>query len=133
MLDERSPDELLDDWMISSPAAEPTSSDWTYFFDRFFGTLAPFLRASESPIAIACFLLLTFLPDLPLFSVPGLRFFMARPTFFDAPLEYLLFFCFLGHCTGPSKFLEHPNRKRSAKGSFSLMKCREHSRSWDDY
>ena len=27
MLDEPSPDELLDDWMISSPAAEPTSSD----------------------------------------------------------------------------------------------------------
>ena len=27
MLDEPSPDELLDDWMISGPAAEPTSSD----------------------------------------------------------------------------------------------------------
>ena len=66
------PDELLDDWMISGPATEPTSSDYTYFLDRFFGTLAPFLRASERPIAIACFLLLTFLPDLPLLSVPAL-------------------------------------------------------------
>jgi hypothetical protein len=56
--------------------------------------LAPFFRASESPIAIACFLLLTFLPDLPLLSVPALRFFMARPTFFAAPLEYLRFFAF---------------------------------------
>ena len=72
----------------------PTRDD-PYFFDRFFGTLAPFLRASERPIAIACFLLLTFLPDLPLLSVPALRFFMARPTFFAAPLEYFLFFAFL--------------------------------------
>jgi hypothetical protein len=67
----------------------PTRS---YFFERFLGTLAPFFRASERPIAIACFLLLTFLPDLPLLSVPVLRFFMARPTFFAAPLEYFPFF-----------------------------------------
>jgi len=26
-LDELGPDELLDDWMVSGPAAEPTSSD----------------------------------------------------------------------------------------------------------
>jgi hypothetical protein len=65
------------------------------FLERFFGTLAPFFRASESPIAIACFLLLTFLPDLPLLSVPAFRFFMARPTFFAAPLEYFRFFAFL--------------------------------------
>jgi hypothetical protein len=65
------------------------------FFDRFFGTFAHFFRASERPIAIACFLLLTFFPDLPLFSVPDLRFFMARPTFFAAPLEYFRFFAFL--------------------------------------
>jgi hypothetical protein len=57
--------------------------------------LAPFFRASESPIAIACFLLLTFRPDLPLLSVPAFRFFMARPTFFVAPLEYFRFFAFL--------------------------------------
>jgi hypothetical protein len=59
------------------------------------GTFAPFFRASESPIAIACFLLLTFRPDLPLLSVPAFRFFMARSTFFDAPLEYFRFFAFL--------------------------------------
>jgi hypothetical protein len=38
------------------------------------GTFAPFSRASERPIAIACFLLVTFLP-LPLFRVP---FFLRR-------------------------------------------------------
>ena len=37
------------------------------FFFR--GTLAPFFRAFDSPIAIACFRLLAF-PPLPLFCVP---------------------------------------------------------------
>jgi hypothetical protein len=37
------------------------------------GTLAPFFRASESPIAIACLRLVTFFPLLPLLSVPFLR------------------------------------------------------------
>lgn len=41
----------------------------------FFGTFAPALRASDSPIAIACFRLVTFLPLRPLFSFPR---FMAR-------------------------------------------------------
>lgn len=39
------------------------------YVDFFGGTFLPFLRASESPIAIACFLLFTGLP-LPLFNVP---------------------------------------------------------------
>src|SRR3989337_4591852 len=42
------------------------------FLAAFFGTLEPALRASDSPMAIACFLLVTFLP-LPLRSLP--RFF----------------------------------------------------------
>src|SRR5688572_9202094 len=54
----------------------------------FFGTLAPFLRASESPMAIACFLLVTFLPDLPLFKVPFFRLCIAFSTFSDALLPY---------------------------------------------
>jgi len=37
---------------------------------RFFGTLAPELRASESPIAIACLRLVTFLPERPDLSLP---------------------------------------------------------------
>src|SRR5882672_6874065 len=68
-----------------------------YFFDDlrfdflavfFFGTFFPSFRASESPIAIACLRLLTFLPERPLFKVPALRFFIARLTLAAAPLEY---------------------------------------------
>jgi hypothetical protein len=82
--------------------------------------LAPFFRASESPIAIACFLLLTFRPDLPLLSVPAFRFFMARPTFFAAPLEYFRFFAFLAIAPIPQLILlKQPMGTRSwDKGSF---------------
>jgi hypothetical protein len=59
------------------------------FFDAFFGTFLPLALASDSPIAIACLRLLTFLPERPLFSVPALRFFIARPTSLDAFFEYL--------------------------------------------
>lgn len=34
------------------------------------GTFSPLLRASESPIAMACFRLVTFLPLRPLFNLP---------------------------------------------------------------
>src|SRR5205807_7106192 len=57
--------------------------------DFFFGTLPPSFRASDKPIAIACFLLVTFLPDLPLFNVPSLRSCIAFLTFFCAFLPYL--------------------------------------------
>src|SRR5437762_11861635 len=60
-----------------------------FFEDFFFGTLPPSFRASDKPIAIACFLLVTFLPDLPLFSVPSLRSCIAFLTFFCAFLPYL--------------------------------------------
>jgi hypothetical protein len=60
-----------------------------FFLEVFFGTFFPSALASERPIAIACLRLLTFLPDLPLFNVPVLRFFIARPTLADAFLEYL--------------------------------------------
>jgi hypothetical protein len=55
-----------------------------------FGTLFPALRASDSPIAMACLRLFTVLPDLPLLSVPLLRFLIALSTFFAAALPYLL-------------------------------------------
>jgi hypothetical protein len=50
------------------------------------GTFAPFLRASDSPIAIACFRLVTRppCPDFPLFSVPCFRRLMALSTDLDA-------------------------------------------------
>jgi hypothetical protein len=41
----------------------------SYLFG-FGGTFAPFLRASDRPMAIACFGLVTFLPLRPLFSLP---------------------------------------------------------------
>jgi hypothetical protein len=52
------------------------------------GTLPPSRRASDRPIATACFLLVTFLPEL-LRSVPFFRFRIALATFFDAFAPYL--------------------------------------------
>jgi hypothetical protein len=60
----------------------------TFFFDAFFGTFLPSARASDSPIAIACLRLVTLRPDLPLFKVPALRFFITRSTSAEAFLEY---------------------------------------------
>jgi len=51
--------------------------------------LAPARRASESPIAIACFRFFTFFPERPLLSVPRLRSRITFPTFLDASLLYL--------------------------------------------
>jgi len=67
------------------------------FFEalRFFGTFLPLALASDSPIAIACLRLLTFLPERPLFSVPAFRFFIARLTSVDAVFEYLRAIAFL--------------------------------------
>jgi hypothetical protein len=51
------------------------------------GTLAPFRRASFSPIAIACLRLLTLRPD-PLLRLPVFRRRIADSTLFDAFLPY---------------------------------------------
>jgi hypothetical protein len=58
-----------------------------YFFFR--GTLAPDFRASDSPMAIACFRLVTFLPERPLLSVPLFLRCIADLTFLPAALPYL--------------------------------------------
>lgn len=58
--------------------------------DFFFGTFAPALRASDSPIAIACLRLVTFFPLRPLFSVPLFFSRMTRATFFCAFELYFL-------------------------------------------
>src|SRR5580704_16053836 len=57
----------------------------------FFGTLAPFFRASESPIAIACLRLVTLppLPPLPERSVPRFSRCIALFTLLPAALPYL--------------------------------------------
>lgn len=60
------------------------------FFEPFLaGTFPPSRRASDSPIAIACFLLVTFLPERPLFNVPSLRSCIAFSTFSLAFFPYL--------------------------------------------
>lgn len=56
--------------------------------EDFFGTLAPSFLASERPMAIACFLLVTFFPLLPLFSVPSFFSCIALSTLSPAFLEY---------------------------------------------
>jgi hypothetical protein len=58
---------------------------------RLRGTFAPFLRASDRPIAIACFRLFTLVRrPRPDFSVPLFIRRMALRTFFCAPCPYLL-------------------------------------------
>jgi hypothetical protein len=52
------------------------------------GTLAPFFRASDKPIAIACFRLFTVFPLRPDLSVPFLRRRIALSTRFEAALPY---------------------------------------------
>ena len=82
-------DLLDDDFFFDDP-------DDVDFFDLdeapvdffFAGTFAPFFRAWLSPIATACFLLLTVLPDRPLFSVPFFRSLIAFLTFAPAVFPY---------------------------------------------
>jgi len=62
----------------------------SYFFLAFLrGTLPPARRASDNPMAMACFRLVTFFPDRPLLNVPLLRSRIAFLTFCDAFLPYL--------------------------------------------
>jgi hypothetical protein len=59
------------------------------FFDDFFdGTLPPSRRASDSPMAMACLRLFTFLPEPPLFSVPRFRSCIAFSTLSCAFFPY---------------------------------------------
>jgi len=53
------------------------------------GTFFPALRASDNPIAIACFLLVTLLPLRPLFNFPCFIARISRSTLFPAAGEYL--------------------------------------------
>jgi hypothetical protein len=60
------------------------------------GTFPPARRASDSPIAIACFRLLTFFPDLPDFNSPRFISCIARLTFCEAFFPYFLPLDFVG-------------------------------------
>jgi hypothetical protein len=68
----------------------------------FRGTFFPFDRASDRPIAIACFLLFTFRP-LPDLSVPFLRRRIALSTSLLALSEYLRLDDFFAATFGPSR------------------------------
>src|SRR5262245_63676702 len=77
--------------------ASPSTNDrftagaaWAAFYDRFRGTFFPFARASDRPMAMACFRLFTLppFPALPRRSVPRLRRRMARSTSLLAPRPY---------------------------------------------
>ena len=59
-----------------------------FFADFFAGTFPPARRASDSPMAIACLRLVTFLPDFPLRNVPVLRSCIAFLTFDCAFVPY---------------------------------------------
>lgn len=69
--------------------------------ERFFGAFFPLERASDRPIAIACFLLVTFFP-LPERSVPFLRRRIALSTSLLALSEYLRFEDFFAAIVSPS-------------------------------
>jgi hypothetical protein len=66
--------------------------DEDFFDEDFFaaGTLPPSARASDSPMAMACLRLVTFLPEPPLRSVPAFRSCIVFSTFSLAFFPYLL-------------------------------------------
>src|SRR5439155_22427268 len=81
---------LPENWLVRTRPTEPALH---YFFFFLRGTLAPFLRASERPMAMACFGFLTFFLDLPLFSLPCLYLCIALLTVFCDFLPYFLAIC----------------------------------------
>ena len=93
----------VDDWLVGVRSrlehCWPAARYKRFFRDDFLfrGTFAPFFRASDRPIAIACFRLLTFppLPPLPDLSVPLFRRCIALLTRLLADLPYFrpLSFC----------------------------------------
>jgi hypothetical protein len=70
---------------VFAPRRQP---DLRLVADLLLGTFLPARRASDKPIAMACFRLLTLFPERPLFNVPRLRSCMALAIFFDAASLY---------------------------------------------
>jgi hypothetical protein len=75
---------FFDDFLDPEDFFEPN-----YFFDDDFfeGTLPPSRRASERPMAMACFRLVTFFPE-PLFNLPLLSSCISSSTLSDAFFPY---------------------------------------------
>jgi hypothetical protein len=88
----------------------------------FAGTFAPDLRASESPIAIACFGLVTFFPLRPDLSLPFFIAFISRSTDEEAfglyflPLDFFADF-FADFFVVAIPFLPETCKQVSAMGS----------------
>jgi hypothetical protein len=83
------------------------------FFADFFGTFPPARRASESPMAIACLRLVTFLPDLPLRNVPSLRSCIA---FFTLSCAFLPYFAIVVSSCGRA------DTTSAAKAAFDVIR-----------
>jgi hypothetical protein len=104
--------------------------DAAFFEDAFFaGTLPPARRASDSPMAMACLRLVTFLPELPLFSVPRFRSCITFSTFSDAFFPYLLAIRNLrtGSCAGnvPHEIADRSSRIAGEKPSAAFPAIRD--------
>src|SRR5262245_7649576 len=67
----------------------PANVAANFFLAFLRGTLPPARRASDNPMAMACFRLVTFFPERPLLNVPLLRSPIAFLTFCCAFLPYL--------------------------------------------
>jgi len=89
-VDERFEADFLDDDFFAADFLLDDDFFAADFFDRFGfgGTFPPARRASDSPMAIACLRLVTFLPERPLRSLPSLRSSIAFLTFDCAFLPY---------------------------------------------
>ena len=77
--------------------------------DFFLGTFLPARRASDKPIAMACFRLLTLLPEPPLFNVPRLNSCIDLPTFLDAASLYFL--AMTSHASGEDQDQQDNEKK----------------------
>jgi hypothetical protein len=89
------------------------------FFDPpfFAGTFAPARRASDSPIAIACLRLVTFLPEPPLRSFPALRSCITFLTFDCAFFPYFAMSLLLVVTDGASRTAVARRLLRACAGS----------------
>ena len=84
---------IQDSPWFNRTAARRLLRDCNYIFRKLFfpwGTFAPDLRASESPMAMACLRLFTFLPERPLFKVPRTHDarYLATRTFLFRAMRY---------------------------------------------
>lgn len=88
----------------------------------FFGTFAPFLRASDKPIAIACLRLFTF-PPLPPLPDLSSAFFPVHRTFNSFPCTLAIFTAttlFFWHCASLIKVRSVPSLLRCSTFKYSL-------------